>query len=82
MNGTVGFGSGLHGWAFSLKQFAEMYSTKFGIDVQKLMKRLWGDNSFNPKTKKWSKSLAAGYVRGFNMFVLDPIFKVSETMYL
>uniref|UniRef100_A0A2K6SXV4 Elongation factor 2 n=1 Tax=Saimiri boliviensis boliviensis TaxID=39432 RepID=A0A2K6SXV4_SAIBB len=23
--GTVGFGSGLHGWAFTLKQFAEMY---------------------------------------------------------
>uniref|UniRef100_A0AAY4ENZ8 Tr-type G domain-containing protein n=1 Tax=Denticeps clupeoides TaxID=299321 RepID=A0AAY4ENZ8_9TELE len=27
--GTVGFGSGLHGWAFTLKQFAEMYVTKF-----------------------------------------------------
>uniref|UniRef100_A0AAR2L3W1 Tr-type G domain-containing protein n=1 Tax=Pygocentrus nattereri TaxID=42514 RepID=A0AAR2L3W1_PYGNA len=27
--GTVGFGSGLHGWAFSLKQFAEMYVAKF-----------------------------------------------------
>merc|ERR1712136_129875 len=45
--GTVGFGSGLHGWAFSLKQFAEMYSSKFNIDVGKLMKRLWGDNCFN-----------------------------------
>merc|ERR1712202_55081 len=31
-NGTVGFGSGLHGWAFSLKQFATMYASKFGID--------------------------------------------------
>uniref|UniRef100_A0A672YVE3 Elongation factor 2-like n=1 Tax=Sphaeramia orbicularis TaxID=375764 RepID=A0A672YVE3_9TELE len=28
--GTVGFGSGLHGWAFTLKQFAEMYAAKFG----------------------------------------------------
>uniref|UniRef100_A0A8C5I1V7 Elongation factor 2 n=1 Tax=Gouania willdenowi TaxID=441366 RepID=A0A8C5I1V7_GOUWI len=27
--GTVGFGSGLHGWAFTLKQFAEMYVAKF-----------------------------------------------------
>uniref|UniRef100_A0A7N8X9J0 Elongation factor 2-like n=1 Tax=Mastacembelus armatus TaxID=205130 RepID=A0A7N8X9J0_9TELE len=27
--GTVGFGSGLHGWAFTLKQFAEMYAAKF-----------------------------------------------------
>merc|ERR1712038_1927544 len=29
-DGSVGFGSGLHGWAFTLKQFAEMYAAKFG----------------------------------------------------
>merc|ERR1712168_1702251 len=27
-NGTVGFGSGLHGWGFTLKEFAEMYISK------------------------------------------------------
>jgi elongation factor 2 len=37
--GSVGFGSGLHGWAFTLKQFAELYAEKFKIDVVKLMKR-------------------------------------------
>merc|ERR1712088_908237 len=79
-NGTVGFGSGLHGWAFSLKQFAEMYSSKFNIDVGKLMKRLWGDNCFNPKSKKWSKTMQSGYVRGFNQFVLDPIYKVFDAI--
>merc|ERR1712088_470561 len=78
--GTVGFGSGLHGWAFSLKQFAEMYSSKFNIDVGKLMKRLWGDNCFNPKSKKWSKTMQSGYVRGFNQFVLDPIYKVFDAI--
>merc|ERR1712142_476021 len=26
-NGTVGFGSGLHGWGFTLKEFAEMYNS-------------------------------------------------------
>merc|ERR1711881_287877 len=36
-NASVGFGSGLHGWAFTLKQFAELYSAKFKIDVDKLM---------------------------------------------
>merc|ERR1712121_95466 len=78
--GTVGFGSGLHGWAFSLKQFSEMYSSKFGIDVQKLMRRLWGDNCFNPKTNKWSKTEKEGYVRGFCLFVLDPIYKVFKAI--
>merc|ERR1712066_1097687 len=32
--GTVGFGSGLHSWAFSLKQFADMYAAKFKTDTQ------------------------------------------------
>jgi len=50
--GTVAFGSGLHGWAFSLRQFATRYAKKFGVDKQKLMPKLWGDNYFNPKTKK------------------------------
>ena len=54
-NGSVGFGSGLHGWAFTLKQFAEMYASKFGVDTDKMMKKLWRESFFNPKTKKWSK---------------------------
>lgn len=54
--GTVGFGSGLHGWAFTLKQFAEMYVAKFASKgaaqmsptdrckkVEDMMKKLWGD---------------------------------------
>merc|ERR1719350_2665021 len=54
-NASVGFGSGLHGWAFTLKQFAEIHASKFGVDTEKLMSKLWGENFFNPKTKKWSK---------------------------
>ena len=55
--GTVGFGSGLDGWAFTLKQFAEMYVTKFAAQAEKaqlppverskkvedMMTKLWGD---------------------------------------
>lgn len=79
--GTVGFGSGLHAWAFTLKQFAEMYSAKFNIPMEKMMKRLWGDNFFNPKTKKWTKtSDSANCVRGFIQFVLNPIYHVFDTV--
>jgi len=77
-NGSVGFGSGLHGWAFTLKQFSEMYSKKFNVPVDKLMKKLWGESFFNPKTKKWSKSKDADNVRSFNMYILDPIYKVFD----
>ncbi|GMF02134.1 unnamed protein product [Ambrosiozyma monospora] len=78
--GTVAFGSGLHGWAFTVRQFATRYSKKFGVDRQKMMQRLWGDSYFNPKTKKWtSKDTDAKgkpLERAFNMFVLDPIFRL------
>jgi elongation factor 2 len=78
--GTVGFGAGLHGWAFTLKEFAEMYSSKFKIEVPKLMKRFWGDNFYSPSEKKWSTTRADGYQRGFCQFVLDPIFKVFSSI--
>jgi len=79
-NGSVGFGSGLHGWAFTLKQFSEMYASKFGVDVDKLMKKLWGENFFNAKTKKWAKAKADDNVRSFNMYILDPIYKVFDAI--
>merc|ERR1711970_991734 len=80
INASVGFGSGLHGWAFTLKQFAEMYASKFGVDVDKLMKKLWGENFFNAKTKKWSKSKSEDNVRSFCMYVLDPIYKIFDVI--
>ncbi|CAH3030296.1 unnamed protein product [Porites evermanni] len=78
--GTVGFGSGLHGWAFTLKQFAEIYAEKFKIEPAKLMRRFWGDQFYNPKTKKWTKTQVEGSVRGFCQFVLDPIFKMFDAI--
>lgn len=67
--GTVGFGSGLHGWAFTLKQFAEMYAAKFAAKgntqmtpaehckkVEDMMKKLWGDRFFDSATGKFLKS--------------------------
>uniref|UniRef100_A0A1I8HCV8 Tr-type G domain-containing protein n=1 Tax=Macrostomum lignano TaxID=282301 RepID=A0A1I8HCV8_9PLAT len=70
--GTVGFGSGLHAWAFTLKQFAEIYASKFKIEPEKLMKRLWGDNFYNTETRKWVKTQESDKcVRGFH-----PMFEV------
>ncbi|PSS25650.1 hypothetical protein M430DRAFT_134289 [Amorphotheca resinae ATCC 22711] len=77
--GTVAFGSGLHGWAFTVRQFAQRYAKKFGVDRNKMMERLWGDNYFNPHTKKWTnKGTHEGkpLERAFNQFILDPIFRI------
>jgi len=54
-NGTVGMGSGLHGWGFTLDKFATMYAAKFGVDKHTLMGKLWGDWFFDPKAKKFTK---------------------------
>jgi len=82
--GTVAFGSGLHGWGFTLRQFAGRYSKRFGVSKDKLMDKLWGDNYFNPQTRKWStKSTDADgkpLERAFNLFVLDPIYKIFEAV--
>ncbi|KIW02733.1 elongation factor 2 [Verruconis gallopava] len=79
--GTIAFGSGLHGWAFTVRQFASRYSKKFGVDKNKMMTRLWGDNWFSPKTKKWTKTAPGdGTERSFNQFILDPIFRIFNAV--
>ncbi|WFD27956.1 translation elongation factor 2 [Malassezia nana] len=82
--GTVAFASGLHGWAFTLRQFADRYGKKFGVDKNKMMTKLWGENFFNPKTKKWSSketdSEGNKLERAFNMFVLDPIYRIFDSI--
>lgn len=76
--GNVAFGSGLYGWGFSLPQFASFYSSKMGLDENKMLKRLWGNHFYNAEVRKWSKTPQPGYVRGFVKFVLQPIYKVKK----
>ncbi|KAF9355798.1 Elongation factor 2 [Mortierella sp. NVP85] len=81
--GSVAFGSGLDGWAFTVPQFAEKYALKFGVDVEDIAEKMWGDSYFGPVSKRWSKE-ATDYAggkpleRAFNMLILDPIFKVFD----
>jgi len=78
--GTVGFGSGLHGWGFTLKEFAEMYATKMKTDPGKMLKNLWGDRFYFPKEKKWKDEKGPGGKRGFVMFVLEPIYTLFKAI--
>jgi len=79
--GTVAFSAGLHGWAFTLTKFARMYAKKFGTDVEKMMGRLWGNNYFAAKEKKWklnTDSAPGGLERAYCMFCLTPISKIFK----
>ena len=44
------------------------------------MKKLWGANFFNAKTKKWGKSKTEDNVRSFCQFILDPIYKMFDAI--
>lgn len=46
----------------------------------KMMEKLWGDNFFDPATKKWTKkdTGAASCKRGFVQFVYDPIKTIID----
>jgi elongation factor 2 len=82
--GTVAFSAGLQGWAFTLTKFAVIYAQKFGVDKQKMIKRLWGDSYFDPESKKWvSKNVSASgkpLLRAFCKFILEPIYSIFNAV--
>ena len=75
--GNVGFGSGLHGWGFTIGKFAHMYASKFGVPRVTMMKNLWGDRFFDKKTKKWTRDEyddnGKKRERGFAFLIMKPI---------
>jgi elongation factor 2 len=82
--GSVAFGSGKEQWGFTLTRFAFMYSKKFNIDAEKLMGKLWGDNYFDPETKKWTTEnqteSGKNLKRAFVQFIMDPIIKLTRSI--
>lgn len=78
--GTVCFSAGLHAWAFTITTFARMYSTKFNVPEEKMMQKLWGDNFFDPSTRKWTKKHTGEKTckRAFVQFCYDPIMQVIQ----
>lgn len=82
--GTVAFGAALFGWAFTLSQFARIYSQKFKVPKEILMKKLWGDNYFDPELKQWTTNdtTANGVKleRGFVQFILNPIIRLARNI--
>jgi len=80
--GTVAFSAGLQGWAFTLNKFGRMYAKKFGVDKAKMAQRLWGDNYFDPESKKWTnKGVSASgksISRAFCKFILEPIEQIFK----
>jgi len=81
-NGTVAFGSALFGWAFTLTMFAKTYGKKFGVERSKMMQKLWGDNYFDQKAKKWKNHKQADdgteLKRAFVGFMMEPVIRLCR----
>lgn len=76
-HGTVGFGSGLHAWAFTIGNFAQLYSAKFDVPYGEMMESLWGDVYFDPARGKFIKDSKSkngdSLERTFCQLILEPI---------
>jgi elongation factor 2 len=58
-----------------------MYAAKLKMEKSKLIKRLWGDNYWNPKSKKWSDEPEDETVkRAFCANILEPLIKLANTV--
>jgi len=83
-NGTVAFGSALFGWAFTLTRFARVYSDKFKLDREKLMKKLWGDNYFNAEKKCFTTADTGDdgkqLPRCFVQFIMRPVIMLCRNI--
>jgi len=85
---TVGFGSGLHGWGFTIEHFARIYAAKMGgIDRATLAKRLWGDNFLSTEggKKTWTTvaqpdGATVALPRGFCQLIMTPIAQLITTV--
>jgi len=92
VKGTVAFGSGLHQWGFTLKNFARTYAAKFNTTEEKMTEKLWGDWVFATVDgkSKWISStsvntnrgvdVATGQKRAFVVFIMEPIIAMFQAV--
>lgn len=82
--GNVAFGSGLHGWGFTVTHFARMYCRKFGGELDSWMRNLWGNRFLNVKSNKWTNKSTAEdgsrNQRGFALYIMEPILTLFDAV--
>ena len=82
--GNVAFGSALHGWGLTLNTFARMYSNKFKIPQTKMLEKLWGENYFDIKGRKWKITSTADdgteLQRAFCSLIFEPVMKLANSV--
>ncbi|CAI4228494.1 unnamed protein product [Auanema sp. JU1783] len=75
--GNVLFSSAIHGYAFSLEEFAEIYLEKLKMDKRTIMNGLFGDFYFTPQGIK-SGANAKGKKTLFEQLIMEPIWALHD----
>ncbi|CAG9326554.1 unnamed protein product [Blepharisma stoltei] len=77
--GNVAFSSALDRWAFTLREFADIYAKKMGFNPKALCSCFWGEFYYNPKSKKVVKKKFSEKCQPmFVQFVLEPLWRIYD----
>eukprot|EP00397_Hematodinium_sp_SG-2012_P009468 GEMP01009553.1.p1 GENE.GEMP01009553.1~~GEMP01009553.1.p1 ORF type:complete len:975 (-),score=208.20 GEMP01009553.1:420-3344(-) len=78
LKGNVLFTSGVFGFCFTLRSFAEYYlqESKTPFDVEEFTRCLWGNVYFDVEEYKFSRTQEFDAPRSFVHFILDPMYKL------
>lgn len=80
LKGSVSFGSGKQGWAFTLPQFARIFAKRFNQPYDKILKRLWGAHYLDPETNQFQETPVSPsgktLPRFFCQVVMEPLIRV------
>ena len=80
--GNVIFASAIDHWAFTLREFAEIYSKKVDFPPKFWSTVLWGDHYFNPKTKKVMKKPFNDEVQPmFVQYIMRPLKRIYDLVF-
>jgi len=81
LKGTMSFGSGKMGWAFTLPSYAKMLAKKMGSDPQKVLRRLWGNKYYDPETKKFNSTGVSKSGKPLQRYFVKMVLKPIQNVY-
>lgn len=80
-SGNVIFCSAIDGWAFRVRDFAEIYTSKLNISVDQLEQVLWGDFYYHTKKQECMKGAQEKAKKPmFVQFILENIWNLYEVI--
>jgi elongation factor 2 len=72
--GSISFGAGKQGWAFTLPQFAKVLAQKMKRNPKEILPHLWGDEYYDPEIKKFTSKPVSKSGKPLERYVVQVIF--------